>query len=157
MVIDTLGRAWRWWRFLIECSHRWLPACRRLPINEGLYSTPTSEANKGFAEEGIHQPHLSRFWYHGGRRTGLPESERIQVFSILTPQLLHFPMARSCWNVASTWSAKSPWPWPIPKPGIAANPSKKQGHFCGLHTLQAIPWCARWKMITEGVLGAVQK
>ena len=62
----------------------------------GAVFNPDFEANKGFAEEiGIPTNRIyPDFDTMVAEELKLPESERIQVFSILTPNFLHFPMAK---------------------------------------------------------------
>jgi len=71
----------------------------------------------------------------------LPEDERIQVCSILTPNFLHFPMAKKLLENGFHVICEKPR---MRKPSFFRKPWKRQGAYLRLPIPRpGIPWCAR--------------
>ncbi len=89
----------------------------------------------------------------------LPEDERIQVFSILTPNFLHFPMAKKL--LASGFNVICEKPMTMTYEEALELESIQKEHnnlFALTHTYTGYPMVRQMKsMIAEGVIGEIQK
>lgn len=127
----------------------------------GAVFNPDFEANKGFAEEiGIPTNRIyPDFDTMVAEELKLPESERIQVFSILTPNFLHFPMAKKLLECGFHVICEKPMTMTYSEAlELQQIHQKSKAIFALTHTYTGYPMVRQMKkMITEGVLGAVQK
>jgi len=89
----------------------------------------------------------------------LPASERIQVFSILTPNFLHFPMAKKLLENGFNVICEKPMTMSYAEALELEAIHKKSGAIFALtHTYTGYPMVRQMKkMIAEGVIGDVQK
>ncbi len=89
----------------------------------------------------------------------LPESERIQVVSIITPNFLHFPMAKQLMEAGYNVICEKPMTMTYDEALQLEDIQKeKKCLFALTHTYTGYPMIRQMKkMIAEGVIGEVQK
>lgn len=89
----------------------------------------------------------------------LPESERIQVVSIITPNFLHFPMAKQLMEAGYNVICEKPMTMTYDEAlQLEAIHKEKKCLFALTHTYTGYPMIRQMKkMIAEGVIGEVQK
>ena len=89
----------------------------------------------------------------------LPEDERIQVCSILTPNFLHFPMAKKLLENGFNVICEKPMTTSYEEAKILQETLKKAGTvFAVTHTYTGYPMVRQMReMIKEGVIGKVHK
>jgi predicted dehydrogenase len=89
----------------------------------------------------------------------LPEDERIQVCSILTPNFLHFPMAKKLLDHGFHVICEKPMTTTYEEAKILRDTLKKVGTvFAVTHTYTGYPMVRQMReMIKEGVIGKVHK
>ncbi|MHA7864798.1 Gfo/Idh/MocA family protein [Flagellimonas marinaquae] len=89
----------------------------------------------------------------------LPEDERIQVCSILTPNFLHFPMAKKLLDHGFHVICEKPMTTTYEEAKILQETLKKAGTvFAVTHTYTGYPMVRQMReMIKEGVIGKVHK
>jgi len=89
----------------------------------------------------------------------LPESERIQVVSIITPNFLHFPMAKQLMEAGYNVICEKPMTMTYNEAlQLEAIQEEKKCLFALTHTYTGYPMIRQMKkMIAEGVIGEVQK
>lgn len=89
----------------------------------------------------------------------LPENERIQVVSILTPNFLHFPMAKQLIENGFNVICEKPMTMTFDEAKqLEAIQKKHNNHFALTHTYTGYPMVRQMKkMISEGVIGDIQK
>ncbi|WP_299216834.1 Gfo/Idh/MocA family oxidoreductase [uncultured Dokdonia sp.] len=88
-----------------------------------------------------------------------PETERIQVFSILTPNFLHFPMAKQLLEAGFHVICEKPMTMTYSEALELQAIQQKNGNIFGLtHTYTGYPMVRQMKaMIANGEIGAIQK
>ena len=88
-----------------------------------------------------------------------PEEDRIQVFSILTPNFLHFPMAKQLLEAGFHVICEKPMTMTYEEALELQTIQQKNGNIFGLtHTYTGYPMVRQMKqMIANGEIGAVQK
>ncbi|MEP0263286.1 Gfo/Idh/MocA family oxidoreductase [Dokdonia sp.] len=88
-----------------------------------------------------------------------PEEERIQVFSILTPNFLHFPMAKQLLEAGFHVICEKPMTMTHVEALELQAIQQKNGNVFGLtHTYTGYPMVRQMKaMIANGDIGAIQK
>ena len=89
----------------------------------------------------------------------LPESERIQVCSILTPNFLHFPMAKKLLDNGFHVICEKPMTMNYEEAKILEEAQQKSGKIFALtHTYTGYPMVRQMReMIKAGVLGKIHK
>lgn len=89
----------------------------------------------------------------------LPEMERMQVISILTPNFLHFPMAKKLLESGFNVICEKPMTMTYEEALILQAIQQKKGNVFGLtHTYTGYPMVRQMKeMIANGEIGEVQK
>ena len=89
----------------------------------------------------------------------LPETERIQVVSIITPNFLHFPMAKQLMEAGYNVICEKPMTMTYDEAlQLEAIQKEKKCLFALTHTYTGYPMIRQMKkMIAEGVIGEVQK
>lgn len=89
----------------------------------------------------------------------LPAEERIQVFSVLTPNFLHFPMAKKLLESGFHVICEKPMTMNYEEALILQNiQQEKNSLFALTHTYTGYPMVRQMKkMIAEGVIGELQK
>jgi predicted dehydrogenase len=89
----------------------------------------------------------------------LPENERIQVFSVLTPNFLHFPMAKKLLESGFHVICEKPMTMNYQEAlELQEIQKKKNNVFALTHTYTGYPMVRQMKkMIAEGAIGSVQK
>jgi predicted dehydrogenase len=89
----------------------------------------------------------------------LPECERIQVVSIITPNFLHFPMAKQLMEAGYNVICEKPMTMTYDEAlQLEAIQKEKKCLFALTHTYTGYPMIRQMKkMIAEGVIGEVQK
>jgi predicted dehydrogenase len=89
----------------------------------------------------------------------LPESERIQVVSILTPNFLHYPMAKQLLEAGFHVICEKPMTMTYNEALVLESVQKKtKALFALTHTYTGYPMIRQMKkMIEEGTIGDVQK
>ena len=89
----------------------------------------------------------------------LPESERIQVVSIITPNFLHFPMAKQLMEAGYNVICEKPMTMTYDEAlQLEAIQKERKCLFALTHTYTGYPMIRQMKkMIAEGVIGEVQK
>ncbi|MBX2828051.1 MAG: Gfo/Idh/MocA family oxidoreductase [Flavobacteriaceae bacterium] len=89
----------------------------------------------------------------------LPESERIQVVSVLTPNFLHFPMAKQLLEAGFNVICEKPMTMTYAEAVALSEIQKKSGaQFALTHTYTGYPMVRQMKqMIADGVIGDIQK
>ncbi len=122
---------------------------------------PDFEANKDFARE-IDVP-LERIYPDFDtlveEEMKLPEDERIQVCSILTPNFLHFPMAKKLLDNGFHVICEKPMTTSLAEAKILQEAHQKSGKIFALtHTYTGYPMVRQMReMIKAGVLGKIHK
>lgn len=88
-----------------------------------------------------------------------PEEDRIQVFSILTPNFLHFPMAKQLLEAGFHVICEKPMTMTYEEALELQTIQQKNGNIFGLtHTYTGYPMVRQMKqMIANGEIGTVQK
>lgn len=89
----------------------------------------------------------------------LPASERMQVISILTPNFLHFPMAKQLMENGFNVICEKPMTMTFAEAKeLEAIHQQHKNHFALTHTYTGYPMIRQMKkMIEEGVIGEIQK
>lgn len=89
----------------------------------------------------------------------LPVSERIQVVSVLTPNFLHFPMAKQLLQTGFHVICEKPMTMSYSEAlELSEIQEKSNVHFALTHTYTGYPMVRQMKqMIAEGAIGEVQK
>ncbi len=122
---------------------------------------PIWEENIGFAEEiGIPTNRIYiDFDTMVTEELKLPEDQRIQVVSILTPNFLHFPMAKKLIDSGFHVICEKPMTTTYAEAKILqASLEKSQTVFALTHTYTGYPMVRQMReMIKEGVLGKIHK
>jgi len=93
------------------------------------------------------------------KELALPESERIQVVSVLTPNFLHFPMAKKLLEAGFHVICEKPMTMTYDEALELQKTQEKHNAFFALtHTYTGYPMVRQMKkMIQEGVIGDIQK
>jgi len=93
------------------------------------------------------------------KETSLPTEERIEVVSILTPNFLHFPMAKQLINAGFNVICEKPMTMTAQEAvELDQLVEEKQVVFCLTHTYTGYPMVRQMKaMIAEGAIGKIQK
>lgn len=127
----------------------------------GAVFNPDFKANVAFAEEiGIPTNRIyPDFDKMVQEELKLPPSERIQVFSVLTPNFLHFPMAKKLLESGFHVICEKPMTMSYAEAQELEAIYKKSGAIFALtHTYTGYPMVRQMKkMIEEGVIGDIQK
>ncbi len=127
----------------------------------GAVFNPDFEANMAFAKEiGIPTNRIYKdFDTMVEEELKLPESERIQVFSILTPNFLHFPMAKKLIENGFNVICEKPMTMTYSEAlELQSIQQKNNTLFALTHTYTGYPMIRQMKkMIANGVLGEIQK
>jgi len=127
----------------------------------GAVFNPVMEENIGFAEE-IDVP-TNRIYIDFEtmivEEMKLPEDERIQVCSVLTPNFLHFPMAKKLWENGFNVICEKPMTTTYEEAKILQETLEKAGTvFAVTHTYTGYPMVRQMReMIKEGALGNIHK
>jgi predicted dehydrogenase len=127
----------------------------------GAVFNPDYEVNKAFAAE-IDVP-LNRIYKDFdtliAEEMKLPKEERIQVCSVLTPNFLHFPMAKKLLDNGFHVICEKPMTTTLEEAKILQQAHKKAGTVFGLtHTYTGYPMVRQMReMIKEGALGKIHK
>ena len=89
----------------------------------------------------------------------LPETDRIQVVSILTPNFLHFPMAKQLLESGFNVICEKPMTMTYDEAvELETLQKKNKNHFALTHTYTGYPMVRQMKkMIAEGVIGEIHK
>jgi predicted dehydrogenase len=89
----------------------------------------------------------------------LPEADRIQVVSVLTPNFLHFPMAKKLLENGFHVICEKPMTMTYAEAlELKETQEKNQAYFALTHTYTGYPMVRQMKkMIQEGVIGEIQK
>ncbi len=127
----------------------------------GACFNPDWDANIGFAEEiGIPTNRIyTDFDTLVAEELKLPEDERIQVCSILTPNFLHFPMAKKLIESGFHVICEKPMTTSLEEAKILQEAHKKAGNVFALtHTYTGYPMVRQMReMIKTGALGKIHK
>ncbi|NVJ63295.1 MAG: Gfo/Idh/MocA family oxidoreductase [Flavobacteriaceae bacterium] len=127
----------------------------------GAVFNPNWEENIGFAEElGIPTNRIYKdFDTLIEEELKLPKEERIQVCSILTPNFLHFPMAKKLMENGFHVICEKPMTNTYEEAKILADLQREKGVVFGLtHTYTGYPMVRQMRhMIANGELGKIQK
>ena len=93
------------------------------------------------------------------KELALPEADRIQVVSVLTPNFLHFPMAKKLLENGFHVICEKPMTMTYAEAiELQETQEKNQAYFALTHTYTGYPMVRQMKkMIQEGVLGEIQK
>lgn len=127
----------------------------------GACFNPDFKANKAFARE-IDVP-LNRIYKDFDtlveEELKLPENERIQVCSILTPNFLHFPMAKKLLENGFHVICEKPMTTSLAEAKILQKAHQKSGKVFALtHTYTGYPMVRQMReMIKSGFLGKIHK
>jgi predicted dehydrogenase len=127
----------------------------------GAVFNPVMEENIGFAEE-IDVP-TERIYVDFEtmivEEMKLPEDERIQVCSVLTPNFLHFPMAKKLLENGFNVICEKPMTTTYEEAKILQETLEKAGTvFAVTHTYTGYPMVRQMReMIKEGALGNIHK
>lgn len=127
----------------------------------GAVFNPDFEQNMGFAKE-IDIP-TNRIYTDFDtlveEELKLPKEERIQVCSVLTPNFLHFPMAKKLLENGFHVICEKPMTTTYEEAKILQATLEKSGTvFAVTHTYTGYPMVRQMReMIKEGVLGKIQK
>ncbi len=127
----------------------------------GAVFNPDFKANKAFARE-IDVP-LDRIYEDFDtmieEEMKLPEDERIQVCSVLTPNFLHFPMAKKLLDNGFHVICEKPMTTTYEEAKILQKAHKKAGTVFALtHTYTGYPMVRQMReMIKSGALGKIHK
>jgi predicted dehydrogenase len=127
----------------------------------GAVFNPNFEENIGFAKE-IDVPTnriYSDFDTLVEEELKLPVEERIQVCAILTPNFLHFPMAKKLLDNGFNVICEKPMTTTYEEAKILREAHKKAGTvFAVTHTYTGYPMVRQMReMIKEGILGKIHK
>lgn len=127
----------------------------------GAVFNPDYEQNKAFAQEiGIPLERIyPDFDAMVEAELALPEDERIQVFSVLTPNFLHFPMAKKLMENGFHVICEKPMTMSHAEALVLEQIQKDKGVLFALtHTYTGYPMIRQMKaMIKQGAIGAIQK
>lgn len=127
----------------------------------GAVFNPDHEASLGFARElGISTDRIyPDFDTLIAEELKLPESERIQVCSVQTPNFLHFPMAKKLLENGFHVICEKPMTTTYEEAKILEEAHKKAGTVFALtHTYTGYPMVRQMReMIASGVLGRIHK
>ena len=127
----------------------------------GAVFNPDFAQNKAFAQEiGIPLDRIyPDFDTMVEAELALPEQERIQVFSVLTPNFLHFPMAKKLMESGFHVICEKPMTMTHEEALILEQIQKDKGVLFALtHTYTGYPMIRQMKaMIKDGVIGTIQK
>jgi len=127
----------------------------------GAVFNPVWEENIGFAEKiGIPTNRIYKdFDTLIAEELKLPADERIQVCSILTPNFLHFPMAKKLLENGFHVICEKPMTNTYEEAKILADLVAKSGlHFALTHTYTGYPLVRQLReMVHSGAIGKVQK
>jgi predicted dehydrogenase len=127
----------------------------------GAVFNPDFTQNKAFAQEiGIPLERIyPDFDAMVEAELALPEDERIQVFSVLTPNFLHFPMAKKLMENGFHVICEKPMTMSHDEALVLEQIQKDKGVLFALtHTYTGYPMIRQMKaMIKQGVIGALQK
>ncbi len=127
----------------------------------GAVFNPVWEENIGFAEKiGIPTNRIYKdFDTLIAEELKLPADERIQVCSILTPNFLHFPMAKKLLENGFHVICEKPMTNTYEEANILADLVAKSGlHFALTHTYTGYPLVRQLReMVHSGAIGKVQK
>jgi len=127
----------------------------------GAVFNPDFETNVAFAKEiGIPTDRIYKdFDTMVAEELKLPEEERIQVFSVLTPNFLHFPMAKKLLENGFNVICEKPMTMTYAEAlELEAIQKKNNNIFALTHTYTGYPMVRQMKkMIADGVIGDVQK
>lgn len=122
---------------------------------------PDFEQNKGFAEEiGLPTNRIyTDFDTMVSEELKLPEEERMQVVSILTPNFLHFPMAKKLIDSGFNVICEKPMTTTFEEAKILEAALEKSGTVFALtHTYTGYPMVRQMReMIKAGALGKIHK
>ena len=127
----------------------------------GAVFNPDFDQNKAFAQE-IGIP-LGRIYPDFDAMVeaelALPQEERIQVFSVLTPNFLHFPMAKKLMENGFHVICEKPMTMSHAEALVLEKIQKDKGVLFALtHTYTGYPMIRQMKaMIKDGAIGAIQK
>ena len=127
----------------------------------GAVFNPDFDQNKAFAQE-IGIP-LGRIYPDFDTMVeaelALPQEERIQVFSVLTPNFLHFPMAKKLMENGFHVICEKPMTMSHAEALVLEQIQKDKGVLFALtHTYTGYPMIRQMKaMIRQGAIGAIQK
>lgn len=127
----------------------------------GAVFNPNHETSKAFAKEigiptdRIYSDHLEMI----KQELQLPEDERIQVVSVLTPNFLHFPMAKDLLENGFSVICEKPMTMTYSEAKeLEAIHNKSGAVFALTHTYTGYPMVRQMKqMIAQGVIGEIQK
>ena len=127
----------------------------------GAVFNPDFEKNKTFAEEiGIPTDRIyTDFDTMVAEELKLPENLRIQVFSVLTPNFLHYPMAKKLLESGFHVICEKPMTMTYNEALELSEIQKKSNTVFALtHTYTGYPMIRQMKkMIAEGAIGEIQK
>jgi predicted dehydrogenase len=127
----------------------------------GAVFNPDWEQNIGFAKQiGLPTNRIYKdFDTLIAEELKLPAAERIQVCSILTPNFLHFPMAKKLMENGFHVICEKPMTNTYEEAKILAALQAEKGVVFGLtHTYTGYPMVRQMReMVKEGVLGKIQK
>ena len=127
----------------------------------GAVFNPDFGQNKAFAEEiGIPLDRIyPDFDSMVAAELALPQEERIQVFSVLTPNFLHFPMAKKLMESGFHVICEKPMTMTHEEYLVLTQIQKDKGVLFALtHTYTGYPMIRQMKaMIQDGAIGAIQK
>lgn len=127
----------------------------------GAVFNPDHETSVAFAQEiGIPTNRIYKdFDTMVEEELKLPENERIQVFSVLTPNFLHFPMAKKLLASGFHVICEKPMTMNLDEALELEAIQQEQGNIFALtHTYTGYPMIRQMKkMIAEGALGKLQK
>ena len=127
----------------------------------GAVFNPDFESNKAFAKAiGIPIDRIyPDFDTMVAEELKLPENERIQVFSVLTPNFLHFPMAKKLLESGFHVICEKPMTMTYAEALELQETQRQSGTVFGLtHTYTGYPMVRQMKqMIADGELGEIQK
>lgn len=146
---------------LIGVLHRVASHINDNYIITGAVFNPDFKLNKAFAKE-IDVP-LNRVYEDFDtfieEEMKLPESERIQVCSVLTPNFLHFPMAKKLLDNGFHVICEKPMTTSLEEAKILQKAHKNAGTVFALtHTYTGYPMVRQMReMIKAGALGKIHK
>jgi len=127
----------------------------------GAVFNPDHETSIAFAEEiGIPTDRIYKdFDTMVEEELKLPKDQRIQVFSVLTPNFLHFPMAKKLMAAGFHVICEKPMTMNLEEALELEAIQKEQGNIFALtHTYTGYPMIRQMKrMIAEGAIGKIQK
>lgn len=127
----------------------------------GAVFNPDFEANVAFAEEiGIPTNRIYKdFDTFVEEELKLPEDERIQVCSVLTPNFLHFPMAKKLLENGFHVICEKPMTTSLEEAKILQEVHQKSGKVFALtHTYTGYPMVRQMReMIKAGALGKIHR